>query len=446
MILTDRHPVLAGSAYQGYVYAYPHKTAYRPFEPRPLRSVWAGEPQANLFLYAHVPFCTMRCGFCNLFTTPNPKRDLVTFYLDALRRQAEAVRDALPDARFARFAIGGGTPTYLSEAELSELFDVAENVMGADARVIPTGVECSPDTLTPQKVTLLRGRGVERVSMGVQSFIEAEAVNSGRPQSRADVDAALALLNGASFPTLNLDLIYGLPGQTVHTWLYSLREALRYAPEELYLYPLYVRPLTGLGRSHKEWDDTRLACYREARDVLLGEGYEQVSMRMFRTRGEGRSAPVPLTPHLNYCCQTDGMIGLGCGARSYTRSLHYSLDYAVQPKSVKGIIADYLSYSRDDFAHARHGFALDGDEPRRRYLLQSVLNVGGLNAAQYAERFGTDPADDFPDLHTFAELGLLAFELGCWRPTPLGLERSDALGPWFFSAPVQALMAEYDPK
>jgi oxygen-independent coproporphyrinogen-3 oxidase len=462
MLAAEFHPVLAGSPYRAYVYAYPHKTAYRPLAPRPLRDVWADEPRGGLFLYAHVPFCTMRCGFCNLFTTAKPKDDLVGFYLDALRRQAEVVRAAIPDANFARFAIGGGTPTYLSEAELGDVLDVAERVMGADLRAIPACVEASPDTLTPGKVAVLKARGVDRVSIGVQSFIESEAANSGRPQSRADVDTALSLLAGAGFPTVNIDLIYGLPGQTLGTWLYSLREALRYEPEELYLYPLYVRPLTGLGRSHKEWDDVRLACYREARDVLLAEGYEQVSMRMFRARSAERgtrneeadlivspsSAPraARRAPRPEYCCQEDGMVGLGCGARSYTRALHYSLDYAVQPKSVRGIIADYLARTRDELANAEHGFALDADEQRRRYLLQSVLNVEGLDAARYAARFGTDAADDFPELHTFAETGLLACETGRWLPTPRGLERSDALGPWLFSDRVQALMAEYDPK
>ncbi len=256
----------------------------------------------------------------------------------------------------------------------------------------------------------------------------------------------MSLLAGAGFAAVNLDLIYGLPGQTVASWLYSLREALRYEPEELYLYPLYVRPLTGLGRSHKEWDDTRLACYRAARDLLVEEGYEQVSMRMFRrlSVGERRGVSPPVTPQ--YCCQEDGMVGLGCGARSYTRSLHYSLDYAVHPKGVKGIIADYLSRTRAELATAEHGFALDRDEQQRRYLLQSLLNVEGLDAARYTARFGTDAADDFPELHTFAELGLLASDAGRWTPTALGLERSDALGPWFFSARVRELMGEYEPK
>jgi oxygen-independent coproporphyrinogen III oxidase len=467
MLATELHPVLQGSPYQGYVYAYPHKTAYREFAPLALRDVWKHEPRGELFLYVHVPFCTMRCGFCNLFTTAKPQTDLVTHYLAALRRQAEVVRETLPDANFARFAIGGGTPTYLNEAELSEVFDVAEGVMGVNLGVTPAGVEVSPDTLTTAKVELLKSRGVDRVSIGVQSFIEAEAANSGRPQSRADVDNALSLLANANFATLNIDLIYGLPGQTVDSWLYSLRESLRYSPTELYLYPLYVRPLTGLGRSHKEWDDVRLACYRAARDTLLAEGYEQVSMRMFRLRiadcelwNKGKknedsetTSPVSSIPHsafripqLCYCCQEDGMIGLGCGARSYTRSLHYSLDYAVQPKSVKGIIADYLARTRNELAHAHHGFALDADEQKRRYILQSILNAEGLNASRYAERFGTDAADDFPDLLAFTELGLLAFDGAKWTPTPLGLERSDALGPWFFSAQVQRLMAEYEVK
>jgi oxygen-independent coproporphyrinogen-3 oxidase len=438
---TDIHPALLGGPYEGYVYAYPHKTAYRRLDPpRPLRQVWAAEPWSGLFLYVHVPFCTMRCGFCNLFTTPNPKGGLVTLYLDALRRQAEAVRAAVPEARIARFAIGGGTPTFLNEAELGAVFDVAEQVMGADLRATPAGVEASPDTLTAGKVALLKARGVGRVSLGVQSFLESEAAASGRPQSRREVDAALALLAGAAFPTVNIDLIYGLPGQTVETWLYSVRQALVYAPDELYLYPLYVRPLTGLGRSRQGWDDIRQACYRAGREVLLAKGYEQVSMRMFR-RADAPGAGGPL-----YCCQEDGMVGLGCGARSYTRGLHYALDFAVGPKGIKGIIANYLARDDADFAAADHGFALDAGEQRRRYLLQSILNVEGLDASRYTARFGSDPADDFPDLRTFADLGLLEYNGLRWVQTPSGLEWSDAIGPWFFSGRVRALMAGYEPK
>ena len=176
------HPVLTGSPFAGYVYAYPHKTAYRPLPPRPLADVWAAEPRDRLFLYLHIPFCGMRCGFCNLFTTANPAAGLVPLYLDALRRQAEAVRRVLPDARFARVAVGGGTPTYLDEPGLEQLFDLIHEL--TEGALLPIGVETSPDTLTAGKADLLAARRVHRVSLGVQSFIDSEVRRAGRPQAR----------------------------------------------------------------------------------------------------------------------------------------------------------------------------------------------------------------------------------------------------------------------
>src|SRR6476469_9042236 len=203
----------------------------------------------------------MRCGFCNLFTQANPSDALVPLYLDALHRQAEVVREEVGPESFARFAVGGGTPTYLPESALETVLDVAERTLGAMIGAIPACVEVSPDTVTRGKLAILKGWGIDRISIGVQSFIEAEVRASGRPQRTADVHAALRLIRDLNFPVLNVDLIYGLPGQTVATWRASVREALRYRPEEVYLYPLYVRPLTGLGRSARAWDDDRLACY-----------------------------------------------------------------------------------------------------------------------------------------------------------------------------------------
>jgi oxygen-independent coproporphyrinogen-3 oxidase len=223
----------------------------------------------------------MRCGFCNLFTTANPKEDFTGVYLQALERQAKQVREALGEAKFARFAIGGGTPTFLDRVGLEALFDLAEQTFGAEPHRVPVSVETSPRTAEADKLRLLRERGVDRISIGVQSFLEAEASAAGRAQKTAWVEEALERIRAAGFPTLNIDLIYGLPGQTVGSWLCSLEAALRYAPEELFLYPLYVRPLTGLGRRNRAHDDIRLACYRAGREFLLSNGYAQVSMRMF---------------------------------------------------------------------------------------------------------------------------------------------------------------------
>src|SRR3954453_10639089 len=114
MRATAADPLLDGSPYRGYTYAYPHKTAYRPFPtPLPLQTVWAAEPRTALFLYAHVPFCEMRCAFCNLFTQARPAAGRAGDSLAAWARQAETARASLPDASSARLAVGGGTPTFL---------------------------------------------------------------------------------------------------------------------------------------------------------------------------------------------------------------------------------------------------------------------------------------------------------------------------------------------
>lgn len=441
--------------YQSYVYAYPHKTAYRPLAERPtLRELWAAERKDALSLYLHIPFCEVRCGFCNLFTRIGAPDELTTRYLDALDRQATAVRDALGDAdpvRFAAAAFGGGTPTFLTAAELERLCDIAEKRMGADLRSVPLSVETSPSTATADRLAVLADRGTTRISIGVQSFVEAEARAAVRPQRRTEVERALDRIREARIPVLNIDLIYGIDGQTEDSWRTSLDAALGWRPEELYLYPLYVRPLTGLGRlgadgeaaADAAWDEQRLRLYRAGRDHLLAHGYEQVSMRMFRRS----DAPRTDGPD-DYACQTDGMIGLGCGARSYTTGLHYSFDYAVEMREVRAIIDGYTA--TEDFSRAEVGRYVDGDEARRRHLLQSLLQADGLRPADYRERFGSSPADDFrTDLARFEARGWLdtaAGASGLLRLSPEGLAHSDALGPELFSPGVRAAMAAYELK
>ncbi|WP_103503084.1 STM4012 family radical SAM protein [Streptomyces sp. SM14] len=469
----------APSPYQSYVYAYPHKTAYRPLPERPaLRELWAGEPQDALSLYAHIPFCEVRCGFCNLFTRIGAPEGMTGAYLDALERQATAVREALePDARFATAAFGGGTPTFLTAGELERLCDIAEQRMGARLTDIPLSVETSPATATADRMALLAERGATRLSIGVQSFVEAEARAAVRPQRRADVEAALGHIRDARIPTLNIDLIYGIDGQTEDSWDLSLDAALDWRPEELYLYPLYVRPGTGLGRRgpdgagspgeaagpadatgdspHPDWDEQRLRLYRHGRDRLLAAGYRQASMRQFRR------ADAPVTGEDDYACQTDGMIGLGCGARSYTSRLHYSFGYAVAMPQIRSIIDGYVAAR--DFGHAEVGRWMDAGEARRRHLLQSLLQADGMPLADYRARFGTDVGEDFPaELAHLTERGWLvaadgpheaAPEAGgsgaaragrLLRLSPEGLAHSDAIGPRLFSPAVRAAMDSYE--
>lgn len=432
---------LQDDAFQGYAYAYPHKTAYRHFaRPHPLRDLWAGEDKDALFLYLHLPFCEMRCGFCNLFTTTNPREGQVARYLDALERQIEVVNGALGAHRHARGAIGGGTPTFLTTAEMDRVFRMLRQGGGLP-KGIPLSCELSPGTSEPDKIAQLREEGVTRASIGVQSFIESETRTLGRPQKPAVLHGALQRLAAAGFPVLNIDLIYGIEGQTIASWLQSLASAMEYAPQEMFLYPLYVRPLTGLGRKGRDPSDLRLELFRAGRDFLLARGYRQISLRLFRREdcpAEGDEAGA------SYCCQEDGMIGLGAGARSYTRRVHYCTEYAVGRVGIQAILDDYIARPADHHASAWYGHELSPAEQKRRYLIKSLLRADGLDEAAYREWSGKAWNEDFPEAVELLECSLAVVEHGKLRLTAAGLERADTIGPWLYSEPVAALMEEYE--
>lgn len=413
---------MSQDGYDGYAYAYPHKTAYRPLDPPvALQQAWEGEDRSRLLLYVHLPFCEMRCGFCNLFTTIRPGQDQVESTLQAIYRQSRVVSQCIRPLGIAQAAFGGGTPSYLNENQLEQLFGQLREHWPVDFAKIPVSFETSPGTVTRDKLALLKELGVDRLSLGVQSFVAEDLADLKRPQPPDQLEEACRLIQQAAFPVFNIDLIYGNARQDEASWDRSLQAALGWRPQELYLYPLYVGKLTNLDRLGRRPGERRRALYRQARATLLGAGYQQVSMRLFRLPGVSLDS--------DYCCQQDGMVGLGPGARSYTRSLHYSSEYAVGQPGVRAIMERFRQ--REDFHLADYGIELTAAEQQLRQLLKTLLRAPGLDY---------DP--DLPQLQELIQLGLAT-------PHPLrlteeGLAWTDTIGPWLYSQPVQQLMREYE--
>lgn len=416
------------SRYVSYMYSYPHKTAYRTLTPPVSLSPYLERLEGReASLYFHIPFCAHKCGYCNLFSQQCCDAERISLYLHTMRRQAEQLSVAAQGLKFTSFAVGGGTPLILDEGQLEELFCLAE-LFGVHPSRVFTSVETSPEYTQKSVLRQLRARGVERLSMGVQSFNETELKKLKRRPGLGTVVGALENIVEAGFPQFNLDLIYGIEGQTVESFMRSLNTALTYRPNELFIYPLYVRPGTRI--DVRSTDDIGYAIYKSARELLVGQGFVQTSMRRFVRRE---------TMETEFSCGDEVMLSCGAGGRSYLGNLHYATPYAVRQQAIADEIDHYIRTT--DFMTAANGFLLSTEEMQIRFIIKNLMYHRGVDLVEYEKRFGEKPDRnlfrEFTDRGWIEETGRIV------RLTEEGMAYSDYIGQAFISPVVRKLMSEY---
>ena len=264
-------------------------------------------------LYVHVPFCCSRCRYCAFVSSVyDPAR--AERYLAAIGREA-ALSSASQPRSFDTAYLGGGTPTALPVESLRRLLripPIAEALRSAGERT----VEANPGTLDGEKLAVLRAAGFERLSLGAQSFDDAELALLGRSHRAEEIGRAVELARAGGFGNLSLDLIFGLPGQSPAKFFRSLDAALGLAPEHLSLYGLTYEPGTELageieaGRLAPCTEEAEREMYLGARERLAAAGYEHYEVANFALPGRR------CRHNLNYW-QGGEYLGLGAGAFSY---------------------------------------------------------------------------------------------------------------------------------
>ncbi len=192
-------------------------------------------------LYVHLPFCSSRCGYCDFVTVVGRRADH-TRYADALLLELELERAALAQ-RVQTVYLGGGTPTFTDAGAL-------ERLLVALPQAEELTVEANPETVTPALAALLRGAGVDRVSLGAQSFSSRLLRTLDRVASPDDVRRAFYALRDAGFDNISIDLIYGIPGQEPADLASDLAEALALGPEHVSAYELEAKPGTRFTHTH----------------------------------------------------------------------------------------------------------------------------------------------------------------------------------------------------
>jgi oxygen-independent coproporphyrinogen-3 oxidase len=327
---------------------------------------------ATAGLYLHVPFCARLCPYCD-FDTQDHDLQLISPYADALVREVRLA----PPVRVHSIFFGGGTPSLLRPEQLGAVLDACRAQFAVEAGC-EIAVECNPNNVREARLSGYRAAGVNRLSLGVQAMDDTALRLLGRQHTADRVRQAVATARAAGFDDLSLDLMYGLPGQTLADWERTLDAALALAPEHLSCYLLTLEEWTPMGQQVARGDlvlpddDVIAAQYELARGRLATAGLRQYEISNWARPGhESRH-------NLGYW-RAEPYVGLGPGAVS-------SLD-GVRRKQTPDVAA-YLAAIADGRQVFVEEEALDAATQRREALMLGLRLRAGLDATAYRERFG----------------------------------------------------------
>ena len=344
-------------------------------------------------LYVHAPLCLAKCRYCDFYSLPLDERSAGEFVRGVVR-ELNLHRDsvALP---LETLFIGGGTPTALGAELLTELLAALKPLLDGK---IEFSVEANPGTFDDSVASALAAGGVNRVNFGVQSFRDPELRALGRIHNARQAGEAVRLARSRGFPRVGLDLIYGIPGQSIEDWRGNLRQAAALGIDHLSCYALSFEPRTPMGQDLARGavaempEQEQKACYQAAIEIAGGAGFEHYEISNFARPG------ARCRHNLTYW-RNETYLGLGPGAASYIDAVR---------RTNRPDLAAYL-------------LALESNSPppadcetlplRGRMAETAMLGlrlIEGLDRRAFAQRFGIDPVEAFPQsIPRYADQGAL---------------------------------------
>jgi oxygen-independent coproporphyrinogen-3 oxidase len=378
-------------------------------------------PDEPLSLYLHLPFCEARCSYCGCMVIITQKREVAARYLDYLDREIEMLARALRDRRrIVQHHWGGGTPTYLTPAQMTRLHRTVERWFEFDPDA-EQAIEIDPRVTTREQLDLLRSLGFNRLSMGVQDFTPdvQEAIN--RRQSEAMTRDLYDYARRAGFDSINVDLIYGLPRQGLDTFRRTLDSVVDMRPERIAVYSYAHVPWL---RPHQKDISTadlpdaglKFELFGAAIETFLAGGYSAIGMDHFALPGDELAlAAAARKLHRNFMGYTtrpaSDMFGAGVSSIGDVRGA-FAQNEKKLPRYYEAIDAGRFPIER--------GYALTPDDLVRRFVITELMCNFHVSRAVVGERFGLDF-----DRYFASELTGLAGNAG---PVADGFLRIDADG------------------
>lgn len=357
----------------------------------------------TLGLYVHVPFCVAKCGYCDFVSYPLQDQQVQGFIL-GLQGEAKyyAHQRGLGRRLVDTVFFGGGTPTCLETENICHIVQILREYFTWHESCEAT-VEANPGTVTLDKLRLLRKSGINRLSFGVQAFQDELLQRLGRIHRVQEVRASVAAARKAGFDNLSLDLMFGLPGQSLAQWRDTLCRAVDLEPEHLSCYSLKIEPGTAFARDYAQGkivslpEELELEMYLWAIDYLQSQGYQQYEISNF-------ARPGYYCQHNLRYWQCTEYLGLGPAAHSYVQEVRWS-------NTTK--LGEYLDLVEDRGQAQVEVEQIDANIARVEYLIMGLRLNQGIQLADFTRRFGQGIETWYQqELDTLSKQGLLKFTDG----------------------------------
>ena len=373
----------------------------------------------NLSLYLHIPFCTVKCSYCafNVYVNQN---HLIEPFVDVLCQEIEWVSNSNPGHVVHTIYFGGGTPTLLTSSQYARILDTIHTHFS----VLPTAeitTEANPDDLTDtDKLLVLYDLGIRRLSIGVQSTHQSQLELFGRLHNTDTVTQAVENARAAKFENISLDLIYGIPQQTMEMWEQTLQHTLTLSPEHLSLYALGVEPKTAMEywiRQNKldaPDDDLAADMYEQATTVLGEVGYIQYEIANWAKPGFE-------SQHNKQYWQNQPYLGLGPGAHGYAGGVRYVVEHSPH-RYIKA-----MEQKIENLPFPLTPAVIEQTKVTRQDELEETIMMGlrlledGISLAAFKQRFDVDLLEIRGDvIRQYEKLGMVQVNDARLRLTPAG--------------------------
>ncbi len=364
-------------------------------------------------LYIHIPFCVHKCAYCDFYSVSD--LNLKPAFLKAL--SAEIAATEAGHLAFDTVYFGGGTPSILDPVEVEAIIDQL-NARFRLAGPVEVTLEANPGTVDPDRLKGFRSAGVTRLNLGVQSFREENLRLLGRIHSAGQAHDAVAAARRAGFGDIGLDLIYGLPGQTMGAWTMDIESALAYDPEHLACYMLSVEPGTPLA------EDERLGHFRPAPEEataglflatserLTRRGYHHYEISNF-ARGASSGGDARVSRHNSKYWAYASYLGFGPAAHSFRAPRRFW-----NRRDVRRYIAELQAGRRPPGGEE----FLSADQQMLEVVMLGLRTSAGIDRTDFRARFGRDFNERYgAAADELAGRGLLTLENGRCAPTRQGM-------------------------